>query len=42
MMVRHYLGDLGAGTKALLRSIIKKRDIRMWDGFSWLRIGMKC
>jgi hypothetical protein len=40
MMVRHYLGDLGVDTKALLRSIIKKQDIRMWDGFGWLRIGM--
>jgi len=39
-MVRDYLGDLAVGAKALLRSIIKKRDIRIWDGFSWLRIGM--
>jgi hypothetical protein len=34
MTGRHYLGDLGIGRKALLRSILKKQDISMWDGFS--------
>jgi hypothetical protein len=36
--VEFLLGDLDVDSVEILKSILKKQDIRMWTGFTWLRI----
>ena len=33
------MGDLGADGRLILRWIFGKRDVGVWTGSSWLRIG---
>jgi len=34
-----HLGDIGVDGRIVLRWIFRKRDVRVWTGSSWLRIG---
>ena len=36
---RDYLGDPGADERITLRWIFRKRDVGVWTGSSWFRIG---
>jgi len=36
---RDHLGDPGADGRIILRRIFRKRDVGVWTGSSWLRIG---
>jgi len=36
---RDHLGDPGADGRIILRWICRKRDVGVWTGSSWLRIG---
>jgi hypothetical protein len=36
---RDDLKDLGVGGKIILRWIFRKRDVGVWTGSSWLRMG---
>jgi hypothetical protein len=36
---RYHLGDLRIDGRILLKLIFKKRDVRVWTGFVWLRTG---
>jgi hypothetical protein len=36
---RDHSKDLGADGRIVLRWIIKKKGVRVWTGFKWLRIG---
>ena len=36
---RDHLGDPGVDGRVILRWIFRKRDVRVWTGSSWLRIG---
>jgi hypothetical protein len=36
---RDHLADPGVGGRIILRWIIRKWDMRVWTGLSWLRIG---
>jgi hypothetical protein len=34
---RDHLGHIGVDGKIILKSIIKKYDVRVWTGFNWVR-----
>jgi hypothetical protein len=34
----NHVGDLSEERRIILKGIIKKQDMRMWTGFSWIRI----
>jgi len=36
---RDHLGDPGLGRRIILRWILRKWDVGVWTGSSWLRIG---
>jgi hypothetical protein len=36
---RDHLGDTGVDGRIILRWILRKWDVRVWTGSSWLRIG---
>ena len=36
---RDHLGDTGVDGMIILRLIFRKRDVGVWTGSSWLRIG---
>jgi hypothetical protein len=36
---RYHLGDTGVDWRIILRWILRKRDVRVWTGSGWLRIG---
>jgi len=36
---RDHLGGLGVGGRIILRWIIRKWDVVVWTGSSWLRVG---
>jgi hypothetical protein len=36
---RHHLGDLDKKGRTILKWVLKKHGVRMWNGFNWLRIG---
>jgi hypothetical protein len=37
-----HLGDPGLDGRIILRSIFRKRDVGLWTGSSWFRIGTGC
>jgi len=39
MRERNQLGDPGVDGMIILRWIFRKRDVAVWTGLSWLRIG---
>jgi hypothetical protein len=39
---RNRLEDPGVNERIILRWTFRKRDIRVWTGLSWLRIGTGC
>jgi len=36
---KNHLGDPGVDVRIILRWILKKRDVGVWTGSSWVRIG---
>jgi hypothetical protein len=32
-------GGQDVGERFILRSILRKKDVRLWTGFKWLRMG---
>jgi len=36
---RDHLGDLGVDGRIILRWILRKWDVGVWTGSSWLRVG---
>jgi hypothetical protein len=37
---RDHLGDQGLDRRIILRWIFRKKDVKVWTGSSWLRIGI--
>jgi hypothetical protein len=38
-MERDYLGDPGIYGRIIVRWVVRKWDVGVWNGSSWLRIG---
>jgi hypothetical protein len=37
---RKHLEDLGVDGRIILRCVLKKKGVRVWTGFIWLKIGI--